>query len=452
MRASSEAVKGRRRQKAGIGLLLATLVVTLASCQAKKQQVTLTFLSPEWSQPDERPMAEEVTLRFAKQSGTGVRYLPVPESTSGQLALSRKLLQQRGSGPDVLAIDVIWPGALADHLIDLRPYLAKEIEGLDPKLVAAYSVGGKVVAIPYHAQVGVLEYRADLLHRYGFDHPPRTWGELEQMAARIQEGERKKGRSDFWGYVWQGKRTEALTCNALEWQVSEGGGKIIEDDGTISVNNPAAIRSWERARKWVGWISPPSVIAYHELDSLNLFDSGLAAFRRTWQWRYRLTHWQSPLEPEQTGFTGMPGGPGGRAGTLGGIGLAISEHTPHRQEAIELVRFLIREELQSHEDDPAKPTPERSDLPSLLEPHGRLEGTQASTVVSRPSAITKDFYEEVTKSYFELVHSVLTGEKPAAEAAEELEKKLKQVTGLPAGPPKPGGSASLTERSEQPKQ
>ena len=71
--------------------------------------------------------------------------------------------------------------------------------------------------------------------------PRKTWDELERMAQRIQAGERAKGKKDFWGYVWQGAAAESLTCNALEWQVAAGGGQIIENDRTISVNNPAAI-------------------------------------------------------------------------------------------------------------------------------------------------------------------------------------------------------------------
>ena len=61
-------------------------------------------------------------------------------------------------------------------------------------------------------------------------------------------------------------RCRMLTCNALEWQASEGGGRIIERDKTISVNNPQTIRAWRRAARWVGSISPPSVVAYKEWD------------------------------------------------------------------------------------------------------------------------------------------------------------------------------------------
>src|SRR5260370_11670694 len=139
------------------------------------------------------------------------------------------------------------------------------------QLLHSYTVDGRVVARPYQVNIGSLEYRTDLLQEYGYDHHPQTWDELEGMAVRIQTGERAKGKKDFWGFVWQGAQAESLTCDALEWQFTAGGGRIVESDRTISVNNPAAMRAWQRARHWIGWISPPSVVAYRERDSMNVF-------------------------------------------------------------------------------------------------------------------------------------------------------------------------------------
>lgn len=137
---------------------------------------------------------------------------------------------------------------------------------------------------------------------------------------------------------------------------------------------------------------------------------------------------------KKTGYTSMPGGPGGRAGTLGGTGLAISRHSAHRQQAIELVRFLVRTELQSHEESAGNrtnPGPELRDLPSLLELYvlGSKSRRQKSVAVVRPASVAGRAYEEVTKAYIGAVHAVLTGHKGAPQAAAELEKHLLQITG-----------------------
>ncbi len=424
----------------------ALLALGLCACrQASREPITLSYFRLGWSQRDELPAAESLSQQFTQKTGIQLRSLPVPENTLDQMALSRQLLQQGGSGPDVLGIDLIWSGLLQEYLIDLRPYLATEISSLEPELLSSYTVDGKLVAIPYQMQVGALEYRIDLLHQYGYDHPPKTWDELERMAQRIQAGERAKGKKDFWGYVWQGAAAESLTCNALEWQVAAGGGQIIEGDRTISVNNPAAIRAWQRAKHWIGWISPPGVVAYQEEDSMNVFDSGNAAFGRVWggttipfNAKTRLDHRRgSPLD-SVTGYASIPGGPGGRVGALGGSGLAVSAHSLHPKEAIELVRFLVRAQIQSSRlNAGATQTaqPDTLEAPSVVDRHGGPGSGDQSGIARRPSDVSGRAYDQVAKAYIGAVHSVLTGQRAAHDAAADLEHQLIEITGFRARPP-----------------
>lgn len=404
----------------------------------------MTFLGAWWLHPDDKPQAELVFKQFTKETGIAIQHPPVPETLfssldpQGQLDLLRKVLHKGESAPDILGIDVIWPSSLADDLIDLRPYLSSDLAYLDPGLIASYTVHGKIVAIPFRTHVGVLAYRIDLLQRYGYAHPPKTWGELESMATRIQAGERARGQKSFWGYVWQGAATEGLTCNALEWQAAEGGGRVIEDDESISVNNPHAIYAWERAAHWIGRISPPGVVSYRETDSLNIWDSGNAAFLRSWEWADHLTHpGESPMR-QYTGLTSMPGAGTEQVSALGGYGLSVPRSSAHLKDAIALIRFLLASDLQAT-TAPANKLPRQfDDLPRVLWTPGRSTPPSLVRLVRRPVNVTGDRYQAVSQAYSQAVHSVLTGQKAAPDAAAELEKRLVQITGLRTAPPPAG--------------
>ena len=58
------------------------------------------------------------------------------------------------------------------------------------------------------------------------------------MAKKIQDGERASN-PNFYGFVYQGNAYEGLTCDALEWLASSGGGHFI-DGGKVTINNPKA--------------------------------------------------------------------------------------------------------------------------------------------------------------------------------------------------------------------
>lgn len=254
-----------------------------AACQrAPVEPVSIAFVDPEWSHDttQREEIMDAALQEFTKETGIQVRHLPAPESAADQLKLTKQLLDQ-GSA-DVYAMDVIWPGLIGDKLLDLRSLFATETAAEDPELISNFSVQNRLVAVPYHINVGVLYYRSNLLKEYGFQKSPKNWDELEKMAARIQAGERAKGNRDFWGYIWSGAAGEALTCDALEWQFAEGGGHIIEPD----------INEFRHSQK--------------------------AAFPRGWGSDYFMSN---PIQTEIFGrevVTAMSGGSFGRAGTTGG--------------------------------------------------------------------------------------------------------------------------------------
>jgi trehalose/maltose transport system substrate-binding protein len=232
-----------------------------------------------------------------------------------------------------------------------------------------------------------------------------------------------------------------LTCNGLEWQISEGGGRIIEDTKTISVNNPQAIRTWQRAAHWVGSISPPGVVAYAKPDADNIWFSGKTAFLRAWVSDYSLIALQkAPGDSIGYGVTSVPGGKAARAGTLGGNALAVSRNSAHLREAVELIRHLLRKDGElrraAEHSEPPKEL-KLYEVPSILEPYPQFAGSKehGGGVLSRPSIAAGQKYEDVSRAYIGAVHSVLTGDKAPSVAAADLEKELVAITGFRTGPP-----------------
>src|SRR6202795_3440095 len=416
------------------------------------EPVTLTLLE-EWSNKTFSDARQQELQQFTRETGVRVSLLPSPESARQRLALWKELLGTGASGPDVYGIDVIWPGILNEDFIDLKPYFASEIFSQFPAIAASYTVDNKLVAIAYRADIGLLYYRTDLLRQYGYREPPRTWDELEIMAARIQAGERAKGKKQFWGFVWQGAADEVLTCDALEWQEAGGGGRIIEEDQAISVNNPQAIRAWQRAAHWVGSISPPGVVGYREWDSLNVWVAGDAVFMRHWPSAYFDSQATGSAIRNKFDTALLPGGHAGQVGTLGGWGLAVSKFSPHPHEALELVRYLTRRDVQVNRSRVVSqpPTlPELYNLPEVLEPNPRfvlLSQAFQTSIVSRPSDVTGKKYEDVSDAYIQAVHSVLTGEKEAPEAAAALQNELVHITGFKTGRPPAGTSGGTAKGS-----
>ncbi len=410
-----------------------------SGCSKPAQPVTITFFdSDARGVPGDHRMIPDAYLQeFAEETGIRVNDLPTPEDTGSKLDLAMNLLRSGAPSPDVYGVDTIWTGIMGEYLVDLQPYFAAEIAAEDPAIIEIYRIQGKVVAMPNQPLgMQVLVYRTDLLAKYGYKAPPRTWDELEKMAARIQAGERASGKKDFWGFVFAGAiatDSEQLTMEGLEWQAAEGGGHIIEPDGKISVNNANVIRAWERAAHWVGWISPPSVVSYTATDAENKFwVSGEAAFLLSHAIVYEIFAEDKPFR-DLAGVTSVPAGTSARVGTIGGYALGISRFSTHRVESVKFIQFLLRRhaEFTANHSEKRGRKVEYFEVPPLMKeiyPWWYKPGeTGGSEIVSRPSAVAGANYEAVSKAYTRALHSVLTRESTAPAAAAALQNELAQI-------------------------
>ena len=425
-----------------LGAISVVLLFAAEGCKKNRAtpEVTLTIIDQSWIDKESQAKLSEELQEFTRQTGIRVRVMPAPEVAIDQLETWRSLLESRAKVPDVYGIDVIWPGILADNLIDLKAYVPEqEIAAHFPELIKNNTVDGRLIALPYNLGEGLLFYRVDLLKKYGYAAPPKTWEELEKMAKRIQVGERAKGNKDFWGYVWQGAPSEALTCNGLEWQVAEGGGVIVDENGRPTVGNADAIRAWERAARWVGTISPPGVTAYKEWDAFNVWQAGNAAFMRNWPNAYVAARAEGSPTRDQIAIAPLPAGKVGAASTIGGQGYGVSRYSLHPREAAMLVRFLTSRGEQARRSRYSANPPT---IPDLYQDANVLErNPYFSTILLvyrqgtavRPSTAAGKKYPDVSRAYFDELHTVLSGKESALEGAAHLQKELSRILQNPAG-------------------
>ena len=128
---------------------------------------------------------------------------------------------------DVYDLDIVYARRFAAHATNLYtiPFLKELSKWLDKSLLEAYSSSDKttLIAFPWTKNQGILLYRKDLLRKHGYDplEPLRdsfTWERMEEIASDIISKEGNK----IQGYAWQGKAYEGLTCNFMEWIVSDG--------------------------------------------------------------------------------------------------------------------------------------------------------------------------------------------------------------------------------------
>ncbi|MFP4661517.1 MAG: ABC transporter substrate-binding protein [Halanaerobiales bacterium] len=368
--------------------------------------------------------------------GVEVKVLETPDLAQDRLGLYLQFLEAKSPEVDVYQIDVIWPGDLAEHFVDLYEYGAAEVgDNHFAAIIQNNTVDGELIGIPWFTDAGLLYYRQDLLNKYNLD-VPHTWEQLELAAAIIQAGEREAGNADFWGYVWQGDAYEGLTCDALEWVASNGGGTIINSDQEITIYNEEAVEVIDMAAGWVGTISPDGVTDFGEEDARNVWQSGNAAFMRNWPYAYSLGNADDSPIRGKFGVAPLPAGNSGfGAATLGGWQLAVSKYSNNPEVSADVALFMASENEQKIRAVKGSMNPTIKTLyqdPEVLEASpffGELYDV-FTNAVARPSTVTAPNYNAVSTEFFQAVHSVLTGNEDAATALEYLELDLMEITGF----------------------
>jgi trehalose/maltose transport system substrate-binding protein len=371
---------------------------------------SITFVGDSVGGGHQRDLA--LAGQFSKDTGIKVNVVPHPAASDASFSQLARAFSTHSSSIDVAMIDVVWPGSFAPFLVDLKPKLGAEAKMHAPGIIQSDTVAGKLVAMPWFGDFGMLYYRTDLLKKYGFTSPPTTWAQLFSMAAKIENGE-KASNPNFSGFVFQGNAYEGLTCDSLEWIASSGGGHFV--DGTkATINNPKAAAILDLFRKNIGVTTPRGVTTYQEGETHTAFIDGDAAFMRNWPYAYSLAEAKGSKVAGKFAVAPLPHGPGGGSvATVGGWQLAVSKYSKHPDASIEFVRYMTSKAVEKFDTITNSNVPT---IPSLAnDPQVRKAApylnpaTAGVPRATRPSTALGVHYNEGSKDIYQAVSRILNG-------------------------------------------
>ncbi|SDQ93585.1 ABC transporter substrate-binding protein [Thermostaphylospora chromogena] len=266
--------------------------------------------------------------------GERVTLLELPEAADEQRAQMVANLQAKSDRYDVLALDVFWTAEFADAgwLIPLDRSMFP-LDRFLPPVVDTAVYRGKLWAVPYTSNAGLLYYRKDILDAEGLK-PPKTWAELREQSKKLSK------KYDIGGYGGQFLAYEGLTVNFAEAYQSAGGKEIISADGTtVTMDEEKATKALEFLVSGFreGWI-PREALTYKEEESRLAFQEGDLVFARNWPHAYGPATRSSVKG--KFGVTALPGLNGQGSSTLGGYNLAISSFSKKQKSALAFIRYF----------------------------------------------------------------------------------------------------------------
>jgi multiple sugar transport system substrate-binding protein len=342
---------------------------------------------------------------------------------------------------DVFALDVIWPpefaragiessaqpekfGQTRGWLLDLTPYFAEiDFSEMISGPVAADHFNGRLYAVPWYVDAGVLYYRKDLLEKHGFA-PPVTFEELAKTAKSILAEENDPS---LHGFIWQGRQYEGLVCNALEY-IWGNGGDVIDVAGRVAVADSPAVEALEFVRRLIEEkISPPLVTTANEEMTRHIFSNGRAVFMRNWPYAWSLMQAENSSVRGKVGVTVMPHFPGQQsAATLGGWQLGVNRFSRNHEAAIRLVKFLLRRESQKFIALHTGLKPVWKDLysaPELMAAQPFIAELLPVMLAARPRPVTP-YYLMMSQILQAEFSAIVTGIKPPETGLNDAQRQI----------------------------
>ncbi len=400
-----------------LGLLL------LAGCARQEQGTTLRF----WAMGREAEVVGELLREFeAENPGVRVEVQNIPWT-----AAHEKLLTAYAADglPDVCQLGNTWIAEFAtlDALAPLQPHVqdSRVIDPADyfPGIWDTNIIDGKLVGIPWYVDTRLLFYRKDLLRQAGYDHPPRTWAEWEQMNAALKT------------LMGPQRYPVLMPLNEFEPQLSlalQQPDPLLREHDTRGNFRSAGFR--RTLAFYDNMFEQDWAPKMSETQISNVWDEffkGFTAFYLSGPWNIREFRQRQPAALEgEWGTAALPGPDGPGAGIAGGTSLVVFKNSQKKAAAWKLIEFLSRPDIQQRFYTIIGDLPPRRsawESPELTgDPLTAAFADQLERVKPTPKVLE---WERIAQQMRVVTEQVVRGGLPQDKAVEQLDQQVDDILG-----------------------
>ncbi len=324
-----------------ISVSLLFLVCLGKKSLAKKEEETITV----WAMGAEGMKIAQMARKF-EQANPGIRV--ITQAIPWEAAHEKLITSVVGEiPPDVSQLGTTWMAEFQamGALVPLDEFISRsEIISKDKFFPASWEtnfINREVYGIPWYVDTRVIFYRKDLLKEAGFDHPPRTWEELERIGKALVKDRDGDGKIDQYGMALPVK-----DWNILSMFIWENGGNILTPDNSKSdVESEATREAFEFYHRLFQENIVPTAEAV-DVDLFHAFRTGFYPIFISGPWMIELV--RNELGKEYEGRWDVAMMPKKRFPTsfVGGCNLVVFKGSKHKQAAWKFIEFMSQPEIQ----------------------------------------------------------------------------------------------------------
>jgi multiple sugar transport system substrate-binding protein len=300
-------------------------------------------------------------------------------------------------------MDCIWPAefAAAQFILDVTDRISEEMrQDIWPGALEAVTYQGRMYGMPWLNDVLYLYYNEEMLKEAGFENPPKTWEELNEMAMAAKE----QGLVEY-PFIEYFQQEEGLTI-AYAYYLFAFGGTFFNEDNSPAFNSPEGLAALQFMVDGMnnGLYNPASFESTYE-EVRRTFSQGSSLFAVNWAYQLNL--------------------------------VAIMADSEHPEEAWNYIQYLSSQDVQKRYSQNALPIwtslfsdPELQEMqPDVAKEQNFIEVSQEQYKYIRNRPIVP-FYSETSEIVAREVQAALSGNKTPEQALADAEQAVLDARAL----------------------